>query len=208
MPSDARRRSALHPARRGSDLPPRPPSVVLPPRVYLTGFMAAGKSAVGPFLADRLGYRFVDLDWLVEARTGRTVPALFAEGGEAAFRDAESDALVETARGENVVVATGGGALVDPANLRTARAAGVVVWLRASVETTLARLGSAAGRPLLADRAGRPLQGEALDQRVRALLAEREPFYAQADLVLDTDGAPDAVARVAAEALRTWPGRL
>lgn len=163
--------------------------------------MAAGKSTVGPLLADRLGYRFVDLDWLVEARTGQSVTELFAEGGEEAFRAAEAEALAETTRAEGLVVATGGGALVDPANLRSARAAGTVVWLRASVESTTARLGDATGRPLLADRAGRPLTGDALAERVRRLIAEREPFYAQADLVVDADGAASTVARDAAEAV-------
>lgn len=174
----------------------------MPPRVYLTGFMASGKSTVGPLLADRLGYRFVDLDWLVEAQTGRSVVALFAEG-EAVFRAAEAVALAETTRGPEVVVATGGGALVDPDNLRRARHAGALVWLRASPEVTVARLGDASGRPLLADR-GRPLQGEALGARVRALLSAREPFYAQADLVVDADGRPEAVARDVAERLRAW----
>ena len=182
------------------DVPPRPPPL-LPARVYLTGFMASGKSTVGPLAADRLGYRFVDLDWLVEAQTGRTIPALFASGGEAAFRAAESRALAETTRAEGVVVATGGGALVDPANLRTAQAAGTVVWLRASAEATLARLGDGAGRPLLEDRAGRPLRGDALAFRVRRLLADREPLYARAGLVVDADGDAVAVARTVAEAV-------
>ena len=185
------------------DLPPSafrlPP--LLPARVYLTGFMASGKSTVGPLVADRLGYRFIDLDWLVEARTGRTVPALFASGGEAAFRAAEAEALAETTRAEGVVVATGGGALVDPANLRTAQAAGPVVWLRASAAATLARLGDGSGRPLLEDRAGRPLRGDDLAFRVRRLLADREPTYAQADLVVDADGRPAPVARAVAEAV-------
>ncbi len=176
----------------------------MPPRVYLTGFMASGKSTVGPLLADRLGYRFVDLDWLVEARTTQTIAELFAESGEAAFRVAEAEALVETAKGEGVVVSTGGGTLVDPTNLQTARAAGAVLWLRASEDVTLARLWNPVGRPLLADPVGRPLRGEALAERVRELLAAREPFYAQADLVIDADGPREAIARDAAEALRDW----
>ena len=182
--------------------PSRPPPSV-PPRVYLTGFMASGKSTVGPLLADRLGYRFVDLDWLVEARTGRSVPDLFAEG-EAVFRAAEADALRETTGGEGLVVSTGGGTLVEPDALVTARLAGPIVWLRPSVDVVLRRVGDAAGRPMLARRDGRPLQGDALAARVRDLLAAREPFYAQADLAIDADGPPDAVAREAAEALARW----
>jgi len=165
--------------------------------------MAAGKSTVGPLLADRLGYRFVDLDWLVEARAGRSIPALFADG-EGVFRAAEAEALRETTGGDGLVVATGGGTLVDPANLVVARMAGPVVWLRAAVPTILARVGDAAHRPVLADIAGHPLQGEALAERVASLLAAREPFYAQADVVLEADGPAEAVAQEAAEALAGW----
>ena len=165
--------------------------------------MAAGKSTVGPLLADRLGYRFVDLDWLVEARAQRSVADLFAEG-EHVFRAAEAEALAETANGRGLVVATGGGTLAEPRNLATARAAGAVVWLRTSAETTLHRLGDARGRPVLADSGGRPLQGEALAARVRELSAAREPYYAQADLVIEADGAAEVVARHAAERLRDW----
>ncbi len=175
----------------------------MPPRIYLTGFMAAGKSTVGPLLADRLGYRFVDLDWLVEARTGRAVTELFAEG-EATFRAAEADALRETTTGQGLIVSTGGGTLVQPANLSTARAAGPVVWLRATPDVLRQRLGDASGRPMLADAAGRPLQGASLTARLAALLAAREPFYAQADLAMDADRPAEVVARDVAEALRGW----
>ena len=176
------------------------------PRVYLTGFMATGKSTVGPLLADRLGYRFVDLDWLVEARTQRTVAELFAQG-ESVFRAAEAQALAETANGRGLVVATGGGTLVSPENLAAARMAGAVVWLRSSEAVTLARLGDARGRPVLAGPDGQPLQGDDLVARVRGLMAGREPSYAQADLVVESDGPADLVARQAAEALRGWRRR-
>ena len=172
-------------------------------RIYLTGFMASGKSTVGPLLADRLGYRFVDLDWLVEAQTGRSVPDLFAEG-EAVFRAAEASALRETTGGEGLVVSTGGGTLIDPPNIHVARGAGPVVWLRTSVPVILDRVGGATGRPMLAGRDGHPLRGERLRSRVTDLLAAREPFYAQADLVVDADADADLVARDAAEALAGW----
>ena len=178
----------------------------VPSRVYLTGFMASGKSTVGPLVADALGHRFVDLDWLVEARAGQSVEALFATGGEAAFRAAEAEALAETARGDGVVVATGGGALVEPANLARAREAGAVVWLRVAPETVLARLGSAAGRPLLADADGFPLCGDHLRGRVEGLMAARAPLYAHADLTVDAGGAPARVARAVVAALRAAYG--
>jgi shikimate kinase len=165
--------------------------------------MASGKSTVGPLLADRMGYRFVDLDWLVEAQTGRSVPALFADG-ERVFRAAETAALRETTGGEGLVVSTGGGTLVDPQNLIVARGSGPVVWLRTSIEVLLRRVGDASSRPMLAGPDGRPLRGEALHARVADLLAAREPFYAQADLAIDADAAPDVVAREVAEALAGW----
>ena len=164
--------------------------------------MAAGKSTVGPLLADRLGYRFADLDWLVEARTGRTVAALFDEG-EGVFRAAEAEALRETAGGRGLVVATGGGTLSEPANLAVARAGGPVVWLRVAPETVRARVGAAAERPMLWG-SGRPLAGDALDARIRDLLAAREPYYAQADVAVDASGPPEAVADEVARRLRGW----
>ncbi|MEO0560015.1 MAG: shikimate kinase [Bacteroidota bacterium] len=175
-----------------------------PPRVYLTGFMASGKSTVGPLLADALGHRFVDLDWLIEAKAGRPIPLIFAEGGETAFRAAEAEALDETTRSLRMVVATGGGALVTPAALRTARMAGPVVWLQASIDTILDRLGDAAGRPVLAGPDGRPLWGRALRDRVAALMEAREPFYAQADLTVDADAVAAIVAQRIVEGLRGW----
>ena len=185
----------------GAFSPPPPPA--LPPRIYLTGFMASGKSTVGPLLADRLGYRFIDLDWMVEARTGRSVLDLFQEG-EAAFRAAEAEALTETTRGSGIVVATGGGTLAEPGNLVKARMAGPVVWLRAAPATISDRLGDAPDRPVLADDRGTPLQGRGLTDRVHALLSAREPYYAQADRVVDADPPAEAVARAVAESLRDW----
>jgi shikimate kinase len=178
--------------------------VTFPPRVYLTGFMGSGKSTVGPLLADRLGYRFVDLDWLIEARTGRSIPDLFVESGEAAFRVAEAGALLETTRGMESVVSTGGGTFVVPANRIAAQNAGAVVWLRATPDLLLPRLGSGAGRPLLAGPDGLPLAGAALAERVEHLVRARDPHYAQADLAVDAGGAPEAVAREIAERLRSW----
>ena len=178
------------------------PTVPLPTRIYLTGFMASGKSTVGPLVADALGYRFVDLDWMVEARTGQTIEALFAAGGEAAFREAEAAALAETARGEHIVVSTGGGTLVDPVNLAVAQAAGTVVWLRASPGVVLDRLGSAAGRPLLADADGFPLCGDHLRGRVEGLMAAREPLYARAGVAVEADGPAARVAQAVLRALR------
>ena len=167
---------------------------MLPSRVYLTGFMGAGKSTVGPLVADALGYRFVDLDWLVERREGRSIPTIFAESGAGAFRAAEASALEETARAEAHVIATGGGSLVQARAMAAAQAAGTVVWLRVAPATVAARIGSAATRPMLWGDDGRPLTGGALLDRLAELMARREAAYARADLSLAADGPPEAVA--------------
>ena len=173
----------------------------MPPRVYLTGFMASGKSTVGPLIADALGYRFLDLDWLIVVRTGQSIPEIFASGGEAAFRAAEAEALEETTRGERHVIATGGGSLVQPGAMDVARGAGTVVWLRTEPQTVARRVGSAGDRPLLWGDNGRPLAGEPLRARIRELMGRREASYARAHLAVDADGPPEAVARAVVDAV-------
>ena len=178
----------------------------MPPRVYLTGFMASGKSTVGPLVADALGYRFLDLDWLVVVRTGKSIPELFASGGAGAFREAEAEALEETTRGEKHVIATGGGSLVQARAMAVARSAGKVVWLRTSPEVAARRVGSAGDRPMLWGDDGRPLQGDLLRQRIADLMDRRAASYARADLAINADGPPEAVARAVVEALRGASG--
>lgn len=146
--------------------------------VILVGFMGTGKSAVGRVLAKRLGRRLIDVDQLIEARAGRSVAQVFAEQGEPYFRRRERAAIRWAARQSHAVIATGGGAIIDPANLRVLRRAGWIVCLSASVQTLLRRLGDAAHRPLLA--------GPDRRRRIVALLRQRRPAYAQADYTVDT----------------------
>lgn len=145
--------------------------------------MGAGKSTVGRALARRLGWPYLDSDEQVERRTGRTVPDIFAEQGEAAFRAEERAALAEatTSLGP-VVVSVAGGAVLDPENCRRLREGGTVVWLRAPVPTLAERVGDGSGRPLLGDD-----PRSALDR----LYEERRPLYAQlADVVVDVQDVP------------------
>jgi shikimate kinase len=144
--------------------------------------MGAGKSSVGRALAARLGVAFVDADRAIEEEAGRTLPEIFAAEGEAGFRRRER-AAIERLGGRAAVVALGGGAMAQPGVPERLAGSGPVVWLRARPETLLERLGEAAERPLLAELA----PGERA-ARLRALLAEREPAYARAALVVDTDG--------------------
>lgn len=172
-----------------------------PERVILIGYRGSGKTTVGRLLADRLGWDFADADDHVEAAAGRSIADIFATEGEPGFRDREAAALVELCRRPRLVLATGGGAVLRPANRDLLRAAGFVVWLRATPETSWARLQvdptTAARRPNLTAVGG--------IAEVRALASAREPLYlATAHFVADADTpSPEAVA---AAILSAWTG--
>jgi len=157
--------------------------------IWLVGAMGAGKSAVGARLAERLGLAFQDADAEVERAAGARIAEIFAREGEAGFRSREH-AAIERLAGCPAVVALGGGAIAQPGAAERLAATGTVVWLRARPETLAARVGDAGERPLLAG-----LAPSARLERLRALLAEREPCYATARIAVDTDGVePDVVA--------------
>jgi shikimate kinase len=162
-------------------------------RVILAGFMGTGKTEVGRRLAQSLGWSFVDTDALVESAAGRSVAAIFADEGEAAFRARERDAIEQACTMTAAVIAVGGGALLDPENRRRLLAAGPMVCLRASPEELMRRLGLARDRPLL--NGDGTASTEERRARIEALLAERAPVYALATHAVDTDGlSPDEVA--------------
>ena len=147
--------------------------------VVLTGFMGTGKTSVGERLAARLGQPFVDTDALIERRAGRPIAAIFAAEGEAQFRSAERRAIAEAVAVPGAVIATGGGAIADPGNLATLRAAAPIICLTARPDVILAR--TQAGGPV------RPLlQGDDPARLVAELLAQRSAAYAEAELILDT----------------------
>jgi shikimate kinase len=162
--------------------------------LVLVGFMGTGKTTVGKAAAERLGMEFVDTDCIVEAAAGRTIERVFAESGEAAFRELEAMAVAQAASRRGAVIATGGGALGRPENVAALRASGVLVCLTARPEVVLERV--------LAQGIDRPmLHGTDPLERIRDLLAARQAAYAQADAQIDTsdltlDGALEAVMRV------------
>lgn len=159
---------------------PRHPS--LPPRknLYLVGFMGTGKSYLGRALARDLGLRFVDSDQAIERACGASIPAIFADKGEAHFRQLEREFVESGHPQHNCVVACGGGMITQPGILELLSARGVVVALFASVETIMRRTSGNKRRPLL--------NVENPQERITTLLAEREPFYRQVPLAVITDG--------------------
>jgi shikimate kinase len=146
--------------------------------VFLCGFMATGKSSVGRRLAALIGYEFVDLDTLIEAETGISIPEIFSSRGEAAFRALESQMVDRVTARTGCVVATGGGTIANRRNLLKLKSAGFVITLTADIDIILERVGAAADRPML--------HGQEKSERIRELLKERAPFYAEADFTVDT----------------------
>ena len=161
------------------------------PKLILTGFMATGKSSVGPMVARRLGWEFVDVDHVIVARAGKPVARIFADHGEAHFRQLEREAVAHLTSDQRrcphchgphpEVISTGGGALVDDANCAALKRVGVIVCLTARPEVIAARVErSKTKRPKLTE-GGKPTL-----ERVKELMRERADAYARADVQVDS----------------------
>ncbi|MBI2440543.1 MAG: shikimate kinase [Lentisphaerae bacterium] len=159
--------------------------------IVLAGFMGAGKTAVGRALAQRLSRTFLDMDAELEARAGKPISLIFAEDGEAAFRRMERELVVECSCRANLVIAAGGGVVLNPDNVRDFSATGYVICLKAAPEEILRRVAGSKERPLLE-------QGDKAE-RIRALLKSRQKLYDALPYQVDTTG--KSVAQVVAEVL-------
>lgn len=163
--------------------------------IALIGFMGVGKSTVGALVASLLNFELVDTDKVIEDRTGRRIPDIFATDGEPAFRAMENGLVVELESARNKVIATGGGLPVNPANLESLSRHAYVVCLWASVEVIYQRVRQQTHRPLLhtADPTA----------KIRDLLQARAPVYRQADLLVGVDyRSPAESARLIVNAFR------
>jgi shikimate kinase len=159
--------------------------------LVLIGLMGAGKTTVGKQCARRLGREFVDTDDLVVARAGMPVDDIFRMYGEAKFRDLEREAIADVcASPVPLVIACGGGAVLNPENRRQLRAAGVIVWLRAPVSVLASRVGNGATRPLLA---GDPTGALTRLDKLREPVYEATAHCAVETQGLDVAGVADAV---------------
>lgn len=162
--------------------------------IVLFGFMGTGKTRVGRAVAERLGMTYVDLDDLIEAREAMTISELFDVKGEPYFRRVESEVAAEAARLDQHVIGTGGGVVLNEANVRTLERSGVGICLNATAEAIYERVKVETHRPLLAVE--EPLA------RIRELLAARAPFYAKVHHQIETTGKP--VDTVVKEVVAIW----
>jgi shikimate kinase len=152
--------------------------------VVLVGLMGAGKSCIGKRLAERLELPFVDADNEIEKAAGCSIADIFEAHGEQAFRDGERRVIARLLDGPPQVLATGGGAYMDPQTRETIRERGIAIWLRADLDLLVKRTAKRSHRPLL--NKGNPRQ------ILKDLMDQRYPVYAEADLVIDSrDGPPE-----------------
>ena len=162
--------------------------------LYLVGFMGTGKTTVGRAVGQKLGFNVLDSDHEIERLQGKTIPDIFAQDGEPAFRAMEREFIDHGHPAERTLIACGGGLVVQPDMLPRLKSKGVVVCLHASLDTILQRTARHRNRPLLA--VDNP------EERIRTLYAAREPIYKQSGTVILTDSRPlhDIVAHV----IRAW----
>jgi shikimate kinase len=162
--------------------------------LYLVGFMGTGKTTVGRAIGTKLGFEVLDSDHEIERTQGKTIPDIFAQDGEPAFRALERAFIERGHPAQRVIVACGGGLVVQPGMLALLKSKGVVVCLHASVETILARTARQRNRPLLAV--------EDPEARIRTLYAAREPIYKQSGTLILTDSRP--LHEIVAHVIRAW----
>lgn len=158
-------------------------------KLYLVGFMGAGKTSVAGALGQRIGWRVADIDQLVETRERRSIAAIFQQNGESHFRNVERLVLTELVPERHLIVATGGGTFVDPENRAMMLADGAVAWLDVPLAGLLERVPQDGSRPLAADRA-----------QLEQLYLRREVAYRDAHVRIDGTGPVDEVA----ERLMAW----
>lgn len=151
--------------------------------IFLVGLMGSGKTTIGRALAKRLNLRFVDADHEIESRTGASITLIFEIEGEASFRQREADVIRDLTQQQGIVLATGGGAILDPESRRSLRERGTVVYLRASVGSLVQRTSHDRQRPLLQTADPRA--------RIEELMRQRAPLYEEVAHITAETGRPN-----------------
>jgi shikimate kinase len=156
--------------------------------IFLAGFMASGKSTIGPILANTLGWNFFDLDRVIELKQDKKIVDIFAEKGEAGFRKLEREVLQKIVKEENLIIALGGGTIADQKNINFIKKKGKIIFLEASPESFYKRLKFKSDRPMLKGKDENLLSQDELKNRIVEILNYRKKYYDQADVSLQTDG--------------------
>jgi shikimate kinase len=154
---------------------------------YLTGFMAAGKSTIGPILANTLGWEFYDLDKEVEKKEGMKIMALFNHKGEEYFRKTETEILKNLSGRDEAIISLGGGAIASEENFGIIKSSGKIIYLKSSPEIVYKRLRFKTDRPAFNFEGDELPSKEEFLQRINELLDARKKYYEQCDFIIDTD---------------------
>ena len=155
--------------------------------VYLTGFMASGKSTIGPILANTVGWNFIDLDKEIEKKENKKIRTIFEENGEKYFRERETDVLKTLSGNKNLIVALGGGTLVNSENRKIISESGLLIYLKCSPETAYRRLKHKRDRPILTTDESPNSNENNLRKKIKELMFERIKYYSMADYSFDTE---------------------
>ena len=167
--------------------------------IVLVGLMGAGKTTVGRRLAEKLSLAFIDADHEIELAAGQTIPEIFAQHGEAYFRDGERKVIARLLENGAQVLATGGGAFMNAETRATIKRNAISIWLRADFDLLMRRVRRRSNRPLL--------QNDDPEAVMRKLIAERYPVYAEADITVDSrDVAHTSIVNSIIRSLARWPG--
>ncbi|RJQ40489.1 MAG: shikimate kinase [Nitrospiraceae bacterium] len=162
--------------------------------IVLTGFMGTGKSEVGKELSRVLGWQVIDIDTEIEKSQNMKITEIFKQFGEPRFRDLETEMIKNLSKNKNVIISTGGGAVLRQENMDALRESGVIICLTAAPETILKRTSNNNDRPLL--QAENPLK------KIKELLEFRMPYYQKADIIVDTENKKPF--EVAEEIIEIW----
>jgi len=154
---------------------------------YLTGFMAAGKSTIGPILGNTLGWKSFDLDKEVEKQEGRKIVELFEQKGEEYFRKTETTLLKNLSQIDEAIISLGGGAIASDVNFKIIKSSGKIIYLKSSPEMAYKRLRFKRDRPAFVFEGEEVPSKEEFLEKINKLLDLRKKYYEQADFVVDTD---------------------
>jgi shikimate kinase len=157
---------------------------------YLTGFMASGKSTIGPMIANTLGWDFFDLDKEIENKEGTKITDIFERKGEDYFRNVETEVLNLLSKNNNVIIALGGGTVASETNFKLIKSSGMIIYLKTSPEIAYKRLKFKQDRPALIFEGKDLPSEEKFIKRINSLMEKRKEYYEKADYIITTDSLP------------------